>query len=97
MQTSGALERERLLDNLVEYERRLGLAWTREDAPNRQLSVQPAALANVENDLHPDGVLLEYVLDDPISYCISVTRRGAHVQALPIGRKEIKTNGTICG
>jgi CHAT domain-containing protein len=48
-------------------------------------------LANVENDLHPDEVLLEYVLDDPISFCISVTRRGAHVQALPIGRKEVET------
>jgi CHAT domain-containing protein len=30
------------------------------------------------------------VLDDPISFCISVTRRGAHVQALPIGRKEVE-------
>src|SRR5271168_4740629 len=40
--------------------------------------------------LHPDEVLMEYVLDDPISYCISVTHRGAHVQALPIGRKEIE-------
>jgi CHAT domain-containing protein len=51
--------------------------------------VQPAALTNVENDLHPDEVLLEYVLDDPISFCISVTRRGTHIQALPIGRKEV--------
>ncbi len=90
MQTNSAPEREQLLDNLVEYERRLGLAWTREEVPNRQLSVQPAALANVENDMLPDEVLLEYVLDDPISYCISVTRRGAHVQALPIGRKEVE-------
>jgi CHAT domain-containing protein len=91
MQTSSAPEREQLLDNLVEYERRLGLAWTREPVPNRQLSSQPAALADVENDMHPDEVLLEYVLDDPISYCISVTRRGAHLQALPIGRKEVET------
>ena len=91
MQTNSALEREQLLDNLVEYERRLGLARTREDAPNQRLPVQPTALTNVENDLYPDEVLLEYVLDDPISYCISVTRRGAHVQALPIGRKEIET------
>jgi CHAT domain-containing protein len=90
MQTNSAPEREQLLDKLVEYERRLGLAWTREDVPNRRLPMQPAALANVENDLHPDEVLLEYVLDDPISYCISVTRRGAHVQALPIGRKEVE-------
>jgi len=91
MRTNSAPEREQLLDNLVEYERRLGLAWTREDVPNRRLPVQPAALANLENDLHPDEVLLEYVLDDPISFCISVTRRGAHIQALPIGRKEIET------
>ena len=90
MQTNGAPEREQLLDNLVEYERRLGLAWTREDVPTRRLPVQPAALTNVENDLRPDEVLLEYVLDDPISFCISVTRRGAHVQALPIGRKDVE-------
>ena len=74
MQTNSAPEREQLLDNLVEYERRLGLAWTRDDVPNRRLPVQPAALTNVENDLRPDEVLLEYVLDDPISFCISVTR-----------------------
>src|SRR5580692_132867 len=90
MQTNSAPEREQLLDNLVEYERRLGLAWTRDDVPNRRLPVQPAALASVEKDLHPDEALLEYVLDDPISFCISVTRRGAHVQALPIGRKEVE-------
>src|SRR5712692_4613393 len=90
MQTNSAPEREQLLDNLVEYERRLGLAWTRDDVPNRRLPVQPAALTNVENDLRPGEVLLEYVLDDPISFCISVTRLGAHVQALPIGRKEVE-------
>ena len=46
MQTNSAPEREQLLDNLVEYERRLGLAWTREDVPDRRLPVQPAALTN---------------------------------------------------
>jgi CHAT domain-containing protein len=91
MQTNRPAEREQLLDDLVEYERRLGLAWIREDVPHRRLSVLPATLAKVENDLHPDEVLLEYVLDDPTSYCISVTRHGAHVQALPIGRKEVET------
>ncbi len=90
MQTSSPVERGQLLDNLVEYERRLGLAWTRDNAPSQRLPVQPAALTNVENDLHPDEVLLEYVLDDPTSFCITVTRRGAHVQALPVGRKEVE-------
>src|SRR6202035_4855549 len=87
---SSAPEREQLLDNLVEYERRLGLAWTGGDVPARRLPVRPAALTTVENDLHPDEVLLEYVLDDPISFCISVTRRGTRVHALPIGRKEVE-------
>ena len=90
MQSSSPVERGQLLDNLVEYERRLGLAWTREDAPSQRLPVQPAALTNVENDLHPDEVLLEYVLDDPTSFCITVTRRGARIQALPVGRKEVE-------
>jgi CHAT domain-containing protein/tetratricopeptide (TPR) repeat protein len=90
MQTSSSVERGQLLDNLVEYERRLGLAWTREDVPSQRLPVRPATLTNVENDLHPDETLLEYVLDDPTSFCITVTRRGAHVQALPVGRKEVE-------
>jgi CHAT domain-containing protein/tetratricopeptide (TPR) repeat protein len=90
MQTSSPPERAQLLDNLVEYERRLGLAWTREDAPNQRLPVRPAALANLENDLKPDEAFLEYVLDDPTSFCISVTRRGAEVHALPVGRGEVE-------
>ena len=32
LQTNSAIEREQLLDKLVEYERRLGLAWTQGDA-----------------------------------------------------------------
>ncbi len=90
MQTNNAPEREQLLDNLVEYERRLGLAWTKEDAPNQRLPVRPAVLTNVENDLHPDELLLEYVLDEPTSFCIAVTRRGARVQTLPVGRREVE-------
>ena len=89
MQTNSAPERAQLLDNLVEYERRLGLART-EDGPNRGLPVRPAALANLENDLSPDEAFLEYVLDDPTSFCISVTRRGAQVYALPVRRKEVE-------
>lgn len=39
MQTSNANEREQVLDQLVEYERRLGLAWTRGDVANQRLPV----------------------------------------------------------
>lgn len=90
MQTSNAIQREQLLDQLVEYERRLGLAWTRGDAPNQRLPVQPAPLIKVQDDLKSDEVLLEYVLDEPNSFCIAVSHKGANVRVLPVARKEIE-------
>jgi CHAT domain-containing protein len=83
-------EREQLLDQLVEYERRLGLAWTKGDVANQRLLAQPALLKAVQEDVKPDEVLLEYVLDDPNSYCVSINRSGAHVRQLPTGRREIE-------
>jgi tetratricopeptide (TPR) repeat protein len=68
MQSNNPDERERLLDQLTEYERRLGLAWTRGDVASQRLPVQPASLATVQGDLKPDEALVEYVLDDPNSY-----------------------------
>ena len=90
MQTNLAVQREQMFEDLVENERRLGLAWTRGDAPNQRLPVQPAALKNVQADLKPDEVLLEYVLDDPKSFCVSITHGTAHVLTLPTGRKRIE-------
>ncbi len=78
------------LEELVEYERRLGLAWTKEDAPGHGLPVQPASLSEVQDVLKPDEVLLEYVLDDPTSFCVVVFQKGAYVRVLPAGRKEIE-------
>src|SRR5208282_4755435 len=90
MQTNSPDKREQLMDRLVEYERRLGLAWTKEDAPGRGLPVQPASLPKVQEVLKPDEVLLEYVLDDPTSFCIVVSEKGAFVRVLPAGLKEIE-------
>ena len=90
MQTNSTEKREELMDQLVEYERRLGLAWTKEDAPGHGLPVQPASLSKVQEVLKPDEVLLEYVLDDPTSFCVVVSQKGAYVRVLPAGRKEIE-------
>jgi CHAT domain-containing protein/tetratricopeptide (TPR) repeat protein len=90
MQTNSTAEREQLMDRLVEYERRLGLAWTREDAPGHGLPVQPASLSKVQEVLKPDEVFLEYVLDDPSSFCVVITQKAAYIQVLPAGRKEIE-------
>ena len=90
MQTNSTEKREQLMDQLVEYERRLGLAWTKEDAPDHGLPVQPAPLSKVQEILTPDELLLEYVLDDPTSFCVVVSQKGAYVRVLPAGRKEIE-------
>ena len=47
-------------------------------------------MTNVEDDLSADEVLLEYVLDDPHSYCLSISRKGAYLRVLPVGRTEIQ-------
>jgi len=88
MQTTNVSEREQLLDRLVEYERRLGLAWLKDRIPRQHLQV--TLLNKVEQDLQPGEVFLEYVLDDPSSFCLSVSRNGAYVRSLPAGRKEIE-------
>jgi len=90
MQSNDPDERERLLDQLTEYERRLGLAWTRDDAASQRLPVKPASLTTVQDGLKPDEALVEYVLDDPNSFCLSINTDGAHLQRLPAGRKEIE-------
>jgi CHAT domain-containing protein len=90
MQTNSTEKREQLMDQLVEYERRLGLAWTKEDAPGHGLPVEPAPLSKVQEVLKPEEVFLEYVLDDPTSFCVVVSKKGAYVQLLPAGRTEIE-------
>jgi len=78
------------MDQLAEYERRLALAWTKEDSPGHGLPVQPAPLSKVQQVLKADEVLLEYVLDDPTSFCVVVSQKGAYVRVLTAGRKEIE-------
>jgi CHAT domain-containing protein len=97
MQATDSSKREQLLDQLVEYERRLGLARTRDDVANQRLPVQPITLRSIQDELRPDEVLLEYVLDDPNSFCLSITRSSAQLHRLPSGRKEIErlTHGFI--
>ena len=87
MQTNSPVERERLLDALAEYEWRLRLAWNLGD---QRFPIDPAPLTQVQDSLKSDEVLLEYVLDEPNSFCISVTRTSASLLVLPAGRKKIE-------
>ena len=91
MQTSDSGERQQLLDQLVELERRLGLSWEEGSPAEQRLPLQPAPLRRIEEDLDSGELLLEYVLDDPTAFCISVSRSGARILALPAGRKQIES------
>jgi CHAT domain-containing protein len=91
MQTSDSSERQQLLDQLVELERRLGLSWMDGSPAERRLPLQPAPLKRIEEDLDSNELLLEYVLDDPTAFCILVSRSGTRVQTLPAGRKQIES------
>ena len=87
MQTNSPVEREQLLDALAEYEWRLRLAWNEGD---QRFPIDPAPLTQVQESLKSDETLLEYVLAEPNSFCISVTRTTANLRVLPVGRKEIE-------
>ena len=79
-----------LLDQLVEYERRL--EWTRTDRRESKPGwfQKPAPLKAIQCSLRPDEVLVEYVLSEPHSYCVWISKKSAGVKALPAGRKQIE-------
>ena len=87
MQNNSAVEREHLLDTLAEYEWRSRLAWNQ---GYEGLPTEPAPLVQVQSSLRSDEALLEYVLDEPQSFCIAVSRTTASLRELPVGRKEIE-------
>jgi CHAT domain-containing protein len=87
MQTDSPVERGQLLDTLAEYEWRSRLAWNQ---GSQGLPIRPAPLPEVQDSLKSDETLLEYVLDEPNSFCISVSRTTASLRVLPAGRKDIE-------
>ena len=57
---------------------------------NTRLPGQPAPLRIVQADLEQDEVLLEYVLDDPNSYCVLISRQGAFGEDFQPGERRSK-------
>src|SRR6266850_2437877 len=90
MRSESAQERVGLLDQLVEYERRL--EWTRTDRRESKLGwfEKPSSLKAIQASLRSDEVVLEYVLSEPHSYCVWISKKRAAVQVLPAGRQRIE-------
>jgi len=84
MQSNSPNERKQLLDELAEYEWRSRLAWNQGD---HGFPLEPVPLAQVQRVLKPDEILLEYVLAEPNSFCIAISRTHAALRTLATGRK----------
>ncbi len=76
LESKNARERAALSDALATLETGLPTATQPQPAP-------PIALREVRSQLHDGEVLLEYVLGEKKSYCISITRAHAAIVELP--------------
>ena len=76
---AGAADRKRLLTELPDLERRVGLIEAEEDVPWLHRETQPVPVARLQKALGTDEVVLEYVLSDPTSYGLAITREHVEV------------------
>jgi len=90
IRSEDAKERASLLDQLVEYERRAEWTRTERNESKSQWFDKPATLKAIQSSLHPGELILEYVLSEPHSYCVWISRGGAGVQVLAAGRTRIE-------
>jgi CHAT domain-containing protein len=90
MRSESANERTALLDQLVEHERRLELKRTEQMETTSRWFDRPAPLKKIQEILGPEEVVLEYVLDEPHSYCLWVSKSQAGLQTLPEGRRQVE-------
>jgi len=90
LRTDDTKKRSQLLEKLLEYERNLAFEKNETGLQRHDLLAKPASLMAVEAVLKKDEALLEYVLDEPNSHCILITRESARIVTLPAGSKRIQ-------
>jgi CHAT domain-containing protein len=83
-------KRSELSQRLFEVEQVLGPeGGSRTAVQQATLRATPSTLRDVQHSLNPDTAILEYVLDNPVSFCLYVTHEHAGVISLPASRAEI--------
>lgn len=81
-QQQTSAERAQLLDELDEAETKLAGAEYEHDQFRKLVPSRPVSLNDLEHSLDADEVVLEYILSDPYSYCLVITRDGEMVRTL---------------
>src|SRR5205085_2981216 len=82
-------DRTDLLNQLLDYERRLILRQNESTSPRHEFLGKPTSLRAVQATLNKDELLLEYVMDEPRSFCISISKTEAAITTLKAGREKI--------
>ncbi|HXN23446.1 MAG TPA: CHAT domain-containing protein [Candidatus Dormibacteraeota bacterium] len=90
MRSESQKERTSLLDQLVEYERRLELTRSDRTESKPGWLETPAPLKAIQETLRPDETVLEYVLSDPHSYCVWISKKKVGLTVLAAGRQQIE-------
>jgi len=83
-------ERTNLLEDLTEQENKLGYIDEALTTDQRGVTSRPVALKTAQASLLPDEAILEYVLAEPDSFCLALTRNDAVVVRLTAGRQQIE-------
>ena len=86
MRSDDANDRAALLDQLVEYERRLGWTRTGLETDKSEWFERPAPLKSIQSRLRADEMIVEYVLSEPQSYCLWISRGAEGLVRLSAGR-----------
>ena len=85
-------ERSVLLDLLFGEEQRLASVRNRNPGLNSNARrFKPVPVADFQRSLHSDAIVLEYVLDEPVSFCLRITPSDIAVIPLTAGQKRIET------
>lgn len=83
-------QRANLLEDLTEQEDKLGYIDEALTTDQRGITTHPVALQTAQASLQPDETILEYVLAEPNSFCLALTRNDAVIVRLGAGRQQIE-------
>ena len=91
LRTDDAKERSELLEQLLADERNLAFELNEAGLQRQDLLVKPTPLKTIQAMLGEDEVLLEYVLGEPNTFCLVISRKSSRIFPLSAGRDRIKT------
>ena len=85
LKTQSRDQRKQLLDELLITKWSLAPIVAAASRPWMEAQIHPASIRELQDRLHEDELLLEFVLDDPASFCIVISRDTATLRQLASG------------